>query len=162
MYTEEPIKASKGSFLKKMKLTLLLLLFILIATCSTMDDNSIPRDQFSQVQISDFEVNMDRDYIRGKIQNNGKHDITSSIFEFALYSGSFEPAENTQQMRANSIREYLGEGSLDTSKLLLLQNFVVREPLKPDYSTEFYFELKMDYESTNFLYTYDIVQIKGR
>ncbi|NQV43038.1 MAG: hypothetical protein HQ506_11850 [Candidatus Marinimicrobia bacterium] len=106
-----------------------------------MDDDSIPRDQFNQVAISDFEVNMDRDYIRGKIQNNGEHNITSSVFKFEIYAGN---------------------DSLDSSKLLLSQNFVVREPLKPGYSTEFYFELKMDYEFSNFLYTYNIVQIKGR
>jgi len=114
---------------------------ILLITCSQMDDDSIPRDQFNQVAISDFEVNMDRDYIRGKIQNNGEHNITSSVFKFEIYAGN---------------------DSLDSSKLLLSQNFVVREPLKPGYSTEFYFELKMDYEFSNFLYTYNIVQIKGR
>ena len=112
-----------------------------LMACSLMDDNSIPRDQFDQVEISDFEVNMDRDYIRGKIQNKGRHNITSSIFKFEIYAG---------------------EDSLDSSKRLLSQNFVVREPLSPGYSTEFYFELKMDYEFSNFIYTYDLVQIKGR
>ncbi len=122
--------------------TLILMLpALLLITCAKMDDDSIPRDQFNQVEISDFEVNMDRDYIRGKIQNNGDHNITSSVFKFEIYAGN---------------------DSLDSSNLLLSQNFVVREPLKPGYSTEFYFELKMDYNVSTFLYAYDIVQIKGR
>ena len=125
----------------RMKSILMMLPAVLFMTCSQMDDNSIPRDEFAQVEISDFEVNMDRDYIRGKIQNNGTHNITSSIFKFEIYTGA---------------------DSLDSSKVLLSQNFVVREPLKPGYSTEFYFELKMDYDYTIFHYSYDIVQIKGR
>ena len=119
----------------------ILLPVTLLMACSIMDDNTIPRDQFDQVEISDFEVNMDRDYIRGKIQNNGSHNISSSIFKFEIYAGV---------------------DSLDASRLLLSQNFVVREPLKPGYSTEFYFELKMDYDHSNYFYTNDIIQIKGR
>ncbi len=134
----------------------------LFMTCSIMDDNSIPRDQFNQVQISNFEVNMQRDYIRGKIQNTGKHNITSSIFKFEIYSGNTGASGNTNVINESSAINYKGGESLDPSKLLLSQNFVVREPLKPGYSTEFYFELKMDYQFSDFLYTYDIVQIKGR
>jgi len=135
---------------------------ILFMNCSIMDDNSLPGDQFNQVQISDFEVNMQRDYIRGKIQNHGEHDITSSIFKFKIYTGNSETSGNTNLINENSAMMYTGKDSLDPSKLLLSQNFVVREPLKPGYSTEFYFELKMDYEFYDFLYTYEIVQLKGR
>ena len=145
-----------------MKSILMVLCATLITTCSTMDDNAIPKDQFNQVEISDFEVNMERDYIRGKLQNNGEHSITSSIFNFEIYAGSIEGSGATNQMGEPTSVEFAGRDSLDTSKILLSQNFVVREPLKPGYSTEFYFELKMDYEVSNFLYTYDIVQIKGR
>lgn len=140
----------------------MLLSAIGFVACSIMDDNSIPRDHFSQVEISNFEVNMQRDYIRGKIQNNGEHNITSSIFELEIYSDSLAVSGNTNLMNQSSAIRYTGADSLDASKLLLAQNFVVREPLKPGYSTEFYFELKMDYEFSNFLYTYEIVQIRGR
>jgi len=135
---------------------------ILLMNCSIMDDNSLPVDQFNQVQISDFEVNMQRDYIRGKIQNIGEHNITSSIFEFEIYTGNPGAAGNTNLMNKNSVINYTGRDPLDPAKLLLSQNFVVREPLKPGYSTEFYFELKMDYEFYEFFYTYEIVQLKGR
>jgi len=135
---------------------------MLLMTCSVMDDKAIPPDQFNQVEISDFEVNLQRDYIRGKIQNNGKHDITSSIFRFDLYSENASAPENDINYKRGSMLRYTGGDSLNPSRLLLSQNFVVREPLKPGYSTEFYFELKMDYDLLSFLYTYEIIQLKGR
>jgi hypothetical protein len=145
----------------QMKSIFILISAILFWTCSKMDDHAIPMDQYGQVEISDFEVNMERDYIRGKIQNNGEHDITSSIFNLEIYSRDSESVK-TSFDGENHIVRYTGVDSLEPSRLLLSQNFVVREPLKPGYSTEFYFELKMDYEVTGFLYTYEIIQIKGR
>ncbi len=133
-----------------------------VSNCTVMDDNSVPKERFNQIEISDFEVNIDRDYIRGKIQNNSDLDITSSIFTFELYSGNFGEYENNKNYLQSSIAFHAGPDSLSPSKLLLSQNFVVREPLKPNYSTEFYFELKMDYDISNFLYTHEIFQIKGR
>lgn len=127
--------------MKRVKRYILLFAVYLCWACSMMDDNTLPQDQFDQIVISDFEVNMDRDFIRGKIQNKGHHEVTSSIYKFEIYPASASP---------------------DSAKALLSQNFIVREPLKPNYSTEFYFELKMDYDETDFVYIYDIVQVKGR
>ncbi|MBT3228036.1 MAG: hypothetical protein HOD43_04475 [Candidatus Marinimicrobia bacterium] len=135
---------------------------ILILSCSVMDDTTIPKDQFTQVEISDFDVNMQKDYIRGKIQNNGEHNITTSIFKFEIYVGSQEVSRRTNLMNESSANKYTGKDSLNPLNLLLSQNFVVRETLKPGYSTEFYYELRMDYEFHDFLYTYEIVQLKGR
>jgi len=134
------------------------LVVTLIVACSVMDDNPISRDQFSEVGISDFEVNMQRDYIRGKIQNHSEHNITSSIFKLEIFSGSTRAAVNSS---VGTVIRHMGSESLDLSKLLLSQNFMVREPLKPGYSTEFYFEVKMDYDLSDFLYTYEIVELKG-
>ena len=137
------------------------LILTLFLGCTVIDDKAIPKEQFSQVEISDFEVNMQRDYIRGKIQNNGEHNITSSIFKLEIFSGSTRASVNSSVGRNSSVIRYMGSDSLDISKLLLSQNFMVREPLKPGYSTEFYFEVKMDYELSDFLYTYEIVELKG-
>ena len=135
---------------------------LLIMTCSVMDDDAISKDQFNQVEISDFEVNLQRDYIRGKIQNRGKHDITSSIFRFELYSGNLGGSGDDFNYNQVSMVNSSEGDSLEPSRLLLSQNFVVREPLKPGYSTEFYFELKMDYDFSSYLYSYTIIQLKGR
>jgi len=140
----------------------MVMVLTLFAACTVMDDNSIPRDQFDQVEISDFEVNLARDYIRGKIQNNGKHEISSSIFKFDLYSGKLSASGGRNSHDQNSISIKKGSESIDSSFLLLSQNFVVRETLKPGYSTEFYFELKMDYDFSDYLYNYEIIHLKGR
>jgi len=127
----------------------------LVTSCTVMDDKDLPVDQLKLTEISDFEVNLDRDFIRGRIQNNGDHNITSSIFRFELFAeqtGTSGPM--TQKVR--------GDLGLALKEPLLSQNFVVREPLKPGYSTEFYFELKMDFEHPRFLYAYEIIQLKGR
>lgn len=130
-------------------------ILLLSVSCSVMDDKNLPEDQLEQVKMSDFEVNLDRDFIRGKIQNIGNHHITSSIFRFELF------AENTG-LPGPAVQEVTGHIQQTMKEPLLSQNFVVREPLKPGYSTEFYFELKMDFDDLRFLYTYEIIQLKGR
>ncbi len=150
------------SVLGRLKTIIMILPVVLLVNCSIMDDNSLPAHKFNQIQISDFEVNMQRNYIRGKIQNNGEHDITSSIFNLEIYRDDSERSGNSNLMSENTVTEYTGKEVLNPENLLLSQNFVVREPLNPGYSTEFYFELKLDYQFDEFLYTHKIVQLKGR
>lgn len=134
----------------------------LLMACSLMDDNSIPKNEFPKMEISDFEVDMMRWYIRGKIQNNSQYDVSSAILKFDLYSQNMLTRASRDFRDHRSARSYSVGDSLDPARLLISKNFLIREPLKPGYSTEFYFELKMDYNFSEYFYTYEIVELKGR
>lgn len=134
-------------------------MIILLLGCIGMDNESIPLEQFDKVKISDFEVNLERDYIRGRIENQGTYDITTSIFKLILYSQERSATEGSNQVP--NIR-HVQASMVEPNSQLFTQNFVVREQLKPNYSTEFYFELKLDYEGIDILYTYEIIDLKGK
>ncbi|MCF7826400.1 MAG: hypothetical protein K9M55_06710 [Candidatus Marinimicrobia bacterium] len=138
------------------------MLVALLMACSVMDDKSIPKNQYPQVEISDFEVDMARGYIRGKIQNNSQYDVSSAILKFELYSQSMLTRGSNNFRYRSSARRYAVGDSPDPATLLLSKKFLIRESLKPGYSTEFYFELKMDNDFSECLYTYEIVELKGR
>lgn len=123
-----------------------------------MDNESIPMDQFNKVEINDFEVNLERDYIRGRIENKGSYDLTTSIFKLNLYTKKRSEAENSSQIP--QVR-YAEASEIDPTYKIFSQNFVIREQLKPNYSTEFYFELRLDYEGFDILYTHEIIDLKG-
>lgn len=137
---------------------LLCLTVFLFMNCTGMDNETIPSDQYEEVKINAFEVNLERQYIRGEIQNLSEYDITTSIFRLVLYGAERKPEGRGIHV---SIVQHAGPEVIDLPPRLFSQDFVVRERLKPGYSTEFYFELKMDYEGMDILYTHEIIGLKG-
>ena len=152
-----------------LRLGVFCLSLFLVAGCTVADDDVIDKAEYHQMEISDFEINMEHNYIRGKLQNNGSHHITSTHFKLELFRN--EPQSKASipnrsrkilQNHAFKISEASPGDSLYDVNQTLSKIFIVREPLKPSYSTEFYFELKMDDPSQDYLYTLRVVQLKGR
>jgi len=73
-----------------------------------------------------------------------------------VYSG------NTNGEMSSSFIERQAVDSLSGLTLLLSHDFFIRETLKPGYSTEVYFEINLDFEKGQYIYSKDLVELKGR
>ncbi len=146
-------------------------IMLLVVSCSNLDDAKIPKEAYSKVVIDNFDINTDRDFIGGRIVNNSSRVVTSCKFEFRLYrhteqaelvKGKQPGSDNFGRDNQDEFREYSSSDSLSGMQLLISENFLVRESLKPGYSTEFYFELTMDFDFHSYAYSKEIIQLKGR
>jgi len=129
--------------------------------------------------IQDFGVSLDRGYIRGQLVNNSTYSISSCIIKFSLYKLE-KNSELLRQKRyfakTENIIDSLSLAGIDQEvsrdkstatkiqpemTLLFSKNFAVRERLEPGYSTEFYFEVKLDFQADNYIYTKEVIGLKG-
>ncbi|NQV48883.1 MAG: hypothetical protein HQ507_00190 [Candidatus Marinimicrobia bacterium] len=153
-----------------MKSMILSLVFMLGVSCASLDDQLLSKAEFKNIEFKDFQINLDRDYINTRVVNNSSHTVTSCIFRFSLYkSGSTSTIKPTQDVyvgnanteRISSFIERTDIDSLAGLTHLLSHNFFIRETLKPGYSTEVYFEINLDFEQGQYIYTKELVELKG-
>jgi len=154
--------------MKSMSVSLVVLLF---ASCVSLDDQLLSKAEFKNIEFKDFQINLDRDYINARVVNNSSHTITSCIFRFSLYKPGLNAtlnhtkgvySGNTNGEMSSSFIERQAVDSLSGLTLLLSHDFFIRETLKPGYSTEVYFEINLDFEKGQYIYSKDLVELKGR
>jgi len=145
--------------------------FLLLVSCSSLDDQLLSKDEFKNVEINDFQINLERDYINARVLNKSAHIVTSCIFKFSLYKSELngepkfsrgEYSEYSDQSTSSSFIEIQNPDSLSKLTQLLSHKFFIRETLKPGYSTEVYFEINLDFEKGQYFFTKELVELKGR
>ncbi len=146
-------------------LLVVILLGMILTNCVGLDDQKLPKSDYDKISIENFQVNLERNFISGRLVNKSSYVVTSCVFEFKLYrlDGSRSSNSITYEANDGSTFTELNSNNRDTErKLVHSQKFLVREPLKKDYSTEFYFELKLDYDRGDYSYSKEIIDLKGR
>ena len=153
-----------------MKSRVLSLVFMLVVSCVSLDDQLLSKAEFKNIEFKDFQINLERDYINARVVNNSSHTITSCIFRFSLYKPGLNStlratrdiyAGNANEAMASSFIEHGPADSLSVLTHLLSHDFFVRETLKPGYSTEVYFEINLDFEEGQYIYSKEVVELKG-
>ncbi len=128
----------------KSKLFLSGILILIIFGCSGLDDKLLPVDALNHVEFQDVEVNPARNYIRGKLVNNSAYTLTSCKVRISIYLDSPAFAETDEKQAAFS------------------KNFFIRASLKPGYSTEVYYEVKLDGLQDYARFTSELFDLKGQ
>jgi hypothetical protein len=136
----------------------LLIASLLIVTCTGLDDKPLPTDARGQIYFNGFELNAQRNYLLVNLINESPYTLTSCKLKVNIYSiaQSQEDPLILTEVSVNDVMD--GEGDAP----VLSENFFIRETLKPGYSTEVYFELKLDDLSGRSVFTQEIIELKGK
>ena len=130
--------------------------FILLINCTGLDDQGLPPEAAAQVTFQSFEIDPSRNYIIARLVNNSPYIVSSCRIDLAIYPESPLPPNEL----------ILSEGSRDVggsaSEVLVSESFLIRDPLKPGYSNEVYYELKIDQLRGTAVYIKKLSDLKGR
>lgn len=132
--------------------TALALAVILCTGCTGLDDEPLAAASQELVIIDSFEIDPSRNYIIAQIKNGSPHTLSSARLKVSLYRESPEPPNSLD----------FQEGTPEDQALINSKSFLIRNPLKPGYGTEVYYELKMDTLTGTVIYTYSLNDMKGR
>lgn len=126
-------------------------------SCSDLDDTALPPDAKTHIYFQAFEVNARRNFVLGKLINNSPYTLTSCRFRIDIYTLS--PDSQTPL----SLTELeAGTEVMPHQVPVLTKDFLVREALKPGYSTEVYFELRLKDLKGPAVYSQTILELKGQ
>lgn len=132
-------------------------LSVLLVGCTDLDDNALPLDSHTQIYFQTFELNPERNYVLGKLINNSPYLLTSCRFRINFYP-ELPKSEEPLTLRKIDPKELIPLGKTPT----LSKDFFIREPLKPGYSTEVYFEIRLNDLNGSTDFTREIIELKGR
>ena len=139
------------------KTILLSLILILLGTCNSFDDNALPPDDHDQIYFESFELNPERNYVLTKLVNNSLYTLTSCQFNVSIYTES-TPEDIPPTLTKAKPGDAIPTGYQKT----LSKTFFIRETLKPGFSTEAYFELRLSDLKGPGIFTYEIDRLSGQ
>jgi len=128
-----------------------------IFSCSGLDDQVLPPDANDQIKFQSFEIDPSRNYILARIINDGPHTLTSCRLSVSFFRQSNLPPNQFILTELNG-----SQASKVKELAFLRESFLIREPLKPGYSTEVYYELKIDQLRGSAFYTKELIDLKGK
>ena len=137
----------------------LVLIFALssLLSCVGLDDEPLPVDAAGKIHFQSFEIDPARNYFIAHIVNESTYTVSSCRIKICLYRHEALPP-NSFTLTEIAPSEALISGE----NPFLLQEFLVRNPLTPGYSTEVYYELNLDQLRGRAVFTKEIVDLKGR
>jgi len=136
---------------------LVLLSGLLLAACTGLDDEPLPKDTDDKIYFQEFELNAELNYVLTKLINESSYTLTSCRFRVNIY-----PSSSTTDTPLQLTEVKLGDNILQGILPALSESFFIRETLEPGYSTEVYFELALDRLYGPAVFTKEIVELKGR
>ena len=128
-----------------------------MVACTDLDDPPLPSDAEGQVYFKSFEIDPQRNYINGRIVNDSPYTLTSCRINIDIYLSGGNPDDSLSLQMVSPKDSLLKHLSPTISEKMLM-----REPLKPGYSTEVYFEFPMHELHGHAFYTREINGLKGR
>lgn len=140
------------------KASILLIGSLLIVTCTGLDDKPLPTDARGQIYFKEFELNPQRNYLLVNLINESPYTLTSCMFQVNIYSMASNQEDPLILTEVNADDMKDDEGGAPS----LSEKFFIRETLKPGYSTEVYFELKLDDLGGRSVFTQEILELKGK
>ena len=129
---------------------------LLLMTCTGLDDQPLPADAKEKIYFSSFEIDPLRNSILGRIVNDSPYTLTSCQIEIKVYHIS--PAlEGPLTLREVE----LGDEGVASLTPVMTERLLMREALRPEYSTEIYFEMRLHDLHGQAIYTREIIKMKG-
>lgn len=129
---------------------------ILLINCTGLDDQALPPEAAAQVTFKSFDIDPSRNYFIARLENNSPYVVSSCRIDLAIYPESPLPSHEL------ILSEESPDISRSVSKALITESFLIRDPLKPGYSNEVYYELKIDQLRGTAIYVKKLSDLKGR
>lgn len=133
------------------------LLLLLFFSCTGLDDQSLPPEAVAKIKFQSFEIDPARNYFIAHILNESSYTLSSCRLKISLYKHEAFPPNGFTLTEADP-----SEIQIAGEQAFMVEEFHVRSPIAPGYSTEVYYELNLDQLRGKAVFTKEIVDLKGR
>lgn len=139
-----------------MRVAISTLSFLLLLGWTGLDDQPLPSEATAHISFQSFEIDPSRNYFIARLVNNSPYLLSSCRINLSIYQESSLPPNEL------ILSEWSPFGDLPSSGPIVSENFLIRDPLRPGYSNEVYYELKMDHLRGTAVYVKGLSDLKGR